>query len=169
MCVCVVPVVCDSDTSESLVVFSQPPSSPKPVVTAPTEVEVAPGPHSETPVVTAPTEVEVATGPPSKAEVASASPPDEPAAPPLTTVATPVEPQCAPVATEAAPPQSDVGCGRPGASPVKKKAKKKKGGYASLMASVMAPTLSDADKAAELEAKVAKGLGGGQFSKLEKI
>jgi hypothetical protein len=50
-----------------------------------------------------------------------------------------------------------------------KKKKKKKNTYASMMADVMAPTLSEQDKQRETEEKLKKCVGGGQFSKLEKI
>jgi hypothetical protein len=50
-----------------------------------------------------------------------------------------------------------------------KKKRKKKDSYASLMANVMAPTLSDEEKRKENDAKLKSQLGGGQFSKLEKI
>ena len=52
-------------------------------------------------------------------------------------------------------------------SPQKKK--KKKDTYASMMATVMAPSVSDEEKKRELDVKLKSTLGGGQFSKLDKI
>jgi len=51
-------------------------------------------------------------------------------------------------------------------APLKKKKKKKKTGYKSMMASMMVGTEKDIVKEKEL---LAKGLGGGNFSKIEKI
>mmetsp|Transcript_23342 Transcript_23342/g.47748 ORF Transcript_23342/g.47748 Transcript_23342/m.47748 type:complete len:183 (-) Transcript_23342:214-762(-) len=50
-----------------------------------------------------------------------------------------------------------------------KKKKKKKSGYASLMAGVMAPTLSADEKMRVAEERMKAGMGGGEFSKLDKI
>lgn len=50
-----------------------------------------------------------------------------------------------------------------------KKKKKRKDTYAAMMASVMAPTMTEAEKKAEAEKKLRSSMGGGQFSKLDKI
>ena len=50
-----------------------------------------------------------------------------------------------------------------------KKKKKKLSGYAAMMANITAPTASEDDKKRELEEKMKQGLGGGQFSKLDRI
>jgi hypothetical protein len=47
--------------------------------------------------------------------------------------------------------------------------KKKKDGYAAMMAGVMAPTQTDADKKRLQDEKLRAALGGGHFSKLDKI
>ena len=53
--------------------------------------------------------------------------------------------------------------------PSPKKKKKKKNTYASMMADVMKPKLSEAEKKEELDSKLKSQVGGGQFSKLDKI
>merc|ERR1712070_568186 len=53
------------------------------------------------------------------------------------------------------------------ASPKKKK--KKKNGYAAMMAGVMKPQLSDEQKKHQTDEKLRSGMGGGEFSKLDKI
>jgi surface antigen len=80
------------------------------------------------------------------------------------------EPEKAPVAAaaDAATTTTAAVASTPAATSPKKK-KKKKNGYADLLAGVMAPTLSDTDKEQELESKMKASLGGGQFSKLDRI
>jgi hypothetical protein len=54
-------------------------------------------------------------------------------------------------------------------SPVKKKKKKKKNSYKDMMAGVMAPTRTEEEANRAQEEKMKRTLGGGQFSKLDKI
>jgi len=50
-----------------------------------------------------------------------------------------------------------------------KKKKKKKNSYANMMSDIMKPKMTDEDKERELAEKMNKSLGGGTFSKLDKI
>eukprot|EP01083_Nonionella_stella_P155846 504015_1 len=50
-----------------------------------------------------------------------------------------------------------------------KKKKKKKNSYANMMASVMNTEVSEEDKQKEIDDKLKRSMGGGQFSKLDKI
>lgn len=50
-----------------------------------------------------------------------------------------------------------------------KKKKKKKNSYANMMTEIMKPKMTDEDKERELAEKMNKSLGGGTFSKLDKI
>jgi hypothetical protein len=56
-------------------------------------------------------------------------------------------------------------------APVQEKAKKKKKkqGYADMMAAITAPKLTNDEKQEQLERRLREGLGGGQFSKLDRI
>jgi hypothetical protein len=49
------------------------------------------------------------------------------------------------------------------------KKRKKKQGYADMMAVITAPTVTEAEKQQQLERRLREGLGGGQFSKLDRI
>ena len=54
-------------------------------------------------------------------------------------------------------------------SPMKKKKKKKKNSYKDMMSGIMAPTRSEEEARKEYEEKMKQTLGGGEFSKLDKI
>lgn len=54
-------------------------------------------------------------------------------------------------------------------SPMKKKKKKKKNNYKDMMSGIMAPTRSEEEAKKEFEEKMKRTLGGGEFSKLDKI
>ena len=54
-------------------------------------------------------------------------------------------------------------------SPMKKKKKKKKNNYKDMMSGIMAPTRSEEEARKEYEEKMKQTLGGGEFSKLDKI
>ena len=93
----------------------------------------------------------IATTAPMVTEAPDMSPVEEASASPAASEPLPVKP--------AATVQAD--------SPKKKK--KKKNAYASMMAGVMAPTLTDEEKKRENDEKIKRSMGGGQFSKLDKI
>ena len=138
------------------------PTSPKPAEEDATTAEMPAVEGEAAPMEDESADVHVAPATAEPAVVAVAAPAaaapaaSEPA--PAVPEPTPPEPTPPPAAEEARPAAK---------SPVKKK--KKKNAYASMMAGIMAPTMTDEEKAAEQLKKLQSGLGGGTFSKLDKL